>query len=970
MVPEDPCAARRVLNAPDSIRAGVPHFSYENYFHSPFPPPGTWGGIECAENGGWKFISEIPEFADTKNRPSLKNKKDFRAYNPEAEKKIKEADEKWDAETAARILADLGDQPDADTTRNAAVILWRIDNLLAAVDLIGKIPEKTPHDRFWEAYVLQYTHDGRKESVSKFKDILIDNPCAIAYHNLADACAGPGNTFCYLDEKEMSEIAALRKKAAAFPSCPPYAYAAYVVSVAVSTNRADDIAPLVRDALERAPEHADDLRSMLIAHLLLERRDTDALREIEAIFPDPKNQNLSAAISSMCIHARSNQIQKTKEHAAHAAKLLDDYRRKQQEQEAFGKDRNAIRTWVSAKIKIGDTLAGLRLEKEAVVQYNDVASIPVDRWAYAGRVAKASIFLARGAVQKAAVELSTEIKEVSDNPRELHGYDDEEANTILNTMASVISAKTKIQKKIRGTTLLAAYQILSEISPEELQECWPGAAEALQSVCGDHHQLLLEAARLIDVPNILLALTHWIADENPLFVRHFLLHLIEESPSIKTTDDINIEAAKHFANQDEELKFFEWLGGFGKKKQRQPRRNTRDPRRHHGRPLRRSQRKRNHLPLYSRKLARGPVQPSDVPRVPRRRRPADLLWEQNPWYLTLKCWVLNRMNRIEDAVAAGEAALKEDTEKTDLNTRSETRFHLANAYIGTGNPEKAIDLAQWAAANNPKSKKYKDFSGEVEKIIAEKREREKEVAKREQFLKTASQRYFGLDMFKKRLLATLHQVNRYENHEDLARLSGIDVKSIQSHLDALIKNGFLEFDEKGGYTINPHVTESLERSHIQVGATVSANPKERSNRPIFNSDGEKTLYRILTVTLPNFLVMPNVSLQAIFGYENMKTKKDDGTVTNKEFAYFLNSYADFCVVSTMTYVPVVCFELDSKIHDDPDRMRKDNMKDRLFEAGGVPLVRVRFYDQMDEQQARTEVVKAMQGAGILSGITV
>ncbi len=46
------------------------------------------------------------------------------------------------------------------------------------------------------------------------------------------------------------------------------------------------------------------------------------------------------------------------------------------------------------------------------------------------------------------------------------------------------------------------------------------------------------------------------------------------------------------------------------------------------------------------------------------------------------------------------------------------------------------------------------------------------------------------------------------------------------------------------------------------------------------------------------------------------------------------------------------------------------MKNQIFETGGVPLVRIRFYDQMDEQQARAEVIKAMQGAGIISGITV
>ncbi|WP_404990022.1 DUF2726 domain-containing protein [Burkholderia cenocepacia] len=47
------------------------------------------------------------------------------------------------------------------------------------------------------------------------------------------------------------------------------------------------------------------------------------------------------------------------------------------------------------------------------------------------------------------------------------------------------------------------------------------------------------------------------------------------------------------------------------------------------------------------------------------------------------------------------------------------------------------------------------------------------------------------------------------------------------------------------------------------------------------------------------------------------------------------------VVSTTTCLPLLAIEVDSIYHDTEKQLARDQRKDRIFEVGGVPLLRLR-----------------------------
>ena len=131
-------------------------------------------------------------------------------------------------------------------------------------------------------------------------------------------------------------------------------------------------------------------------------------------------------------------------------------------------------------------------------------------------------------------------------------------------------------------------------------------------------------------------------------------------------------------------------------------------------------------------------------------------------------------------------------------------------------------------------------------------------------------------------------------------------------------------------------------------------------KPIFNSRRERRFYDALISVFPNYLVFPNMACSAIFDFDQMKELIGDGD----EFRHFLMAIVDFCVVSTTDYLPMVAFEVDSSYHDNPERMAKDEVKDKIFQMGGVPLIRWRPKGKQGEADVKREIIDAVQQARI------
>lgn len=145
-----------------------------------------------------------------------------------------------------------------------------------------------------------------------------------------------------------------------------------------------------------------------------------------------------------------------------------------------------------------------------------------------------------------------------------------------------------------------------------------------------------------------------------------------------------------------------------------------------------------------------------------------------------------------------------------------------------------------------------------------------------------------------------------------------------------------------------------ERSHPETL------PPGRAAKTIFDSPNEKLFYHALVSLFPNYLVFPNMASSAIFDYDAMKGLLNEGQV----FEYFLKSRVDFCVVSAINYMPLVAFEVDSSYHDTERMSQKDSQKDLIFHQCGVPLVRYRFTHEVDVDELKTEILRALKDAGV------
>lgn len=137
-------------------------------------------------------------------------------------------------------------------------------------------------------------------------------------------------------------------------------------------------------------------------------------------------------------------------------------------------------------------------------------------------------------------------------------------------------------------------------------------------------------------------------------------------------------------------------------------------------------------------------------------------------------------------------------------------------------------------------------------------------------------------------------------------------------------------------------------------------PPGRAAKATFDSPNEKLFYHALVSLFPNYLVFPNMASSAIFDYETMKGLLNDSQV----FEYFLKSRVDFCVVSAISYMPLVAFEVDSSYHDTEKMAQKDSQKDLIFYQGGVPMVRYRFTHEVDVDELKVAILRALKDAGV------
>lgn len=306
---------------------------------------------------------------------------------------------------------------------------------------------------------------------------------------------------------------------------------------------------------------------------------------------------------------------------------------------------------------------------------------------------------------------------------------------------------------------------------------------------------------------------------------------------------------------------------------------------------------------------------------------------------------------------AGEARRAEDAYRLYLRTFPESESAYNNLAIlleAENRLEEALTFFEKAASLAADPKK---FEGAIKRLREHITRQQREVAKQEAFLMTAPERWGQLNHWQRQLLSALATVKGFDGFKELAQLTGMDERYVGGHWSKLVQMGMI-IANGATYKINPHIADLVqsERSHVVVTRLIHSDNRIVF-KPVFNSNLEYTAYRILIGIFPNHLVFPNMSLQSIFQYDRMKE-----LLGSEDFRYFLMSQVDYCVISTSSYLPVLGIEMDSQYHENQKQKVRDDRKDRIFQTGGVPLIRVRPFGRASDQQIRLHIANCIREA--------
>ncbi|KWU26336.1 hypothetical protein AS149_25440 [Burkholderia cenocepacia] len=222
-----------------------------------------------------------------------------------------------------------------------------------------------------------------------------------------------------------------------------------------------------------------------------------------------------------------------------------------------------------------------------------------------------------------------------------------------------------------------------------------------------------------------------------------------------------------------------------------------------------------------------------------------------------------------------------------------------------------------------------------------------------QYEKTALARWPALNPQARKVLAVLDTIDTYSGYAELGEYAGMTAEWAERHYRKLVADGMV-IETKTGYRINEHIRPLLaqESKHSVVARIIRAGGTSAAVKPVFNSAREFTIYQALVQLCPNHLVFPNSALQSLFGYDRMKE-----LVTPDEFSYYLMASVDAVIVSTTTYLPLLAIEVDSVYHDTEKQLARDGKKDRIFAAGGVPLMRLRPAGNPSPETIRGQVAE-------------
>lgn len=122
---------------------------------------------------------------------------------------------------------------------------------------------------------------------------------------------------------------------------------------------------------------------------------------------------------------------------------------------------------------------------------------------------------------------------------------------------------------------------------------------------------------------------------------------------------------------------------------------------------------------------------------------------------------------------------------------------------------------------------------------------------------------------------------------------------------------------------------------------------------LFKSKQEYEFYKAVRNVYQSYLVLPNVSLNAIINFDLIKEY-----LTTEERKYFFVALIDCVIIDTEeNYNPIKFFELDSFTHDNNNQILKDKMKDNIFAVAGQKLMRIRRTTKKQSEEDFSKLIR-------------
>ncbi|MFT4680789.1 MAG: hypothetical protein ACI9YU_000621 [Flavobacteriales bacterium] len=137
--------------------------------------------------------------------------------------------------------------------------------------------------------------------------------------------------------------------------------------------------------------------------------------------------------------------------------------------------------------------------------------------------------------------------------------------------------------------------------------------------------------------------------------------------------------------------------------------------------------------------------------------------------------------------------------------------------------------------------------------------------------------------------------------------------------------------------------------NTKLGASLDIKVSESGGllfkKKILNSPQEMELNRAAKCSFPNHIIIPNTALSTIID------SKICASLDQPTSDFFFKSTLDLCIVHPRSFIGEVFIELDSSWHDLPKQKENDSRKDRIFEAAGLKLHRIRKKENKNMEQA-------------------